>query len=104
MIIKYIVKPMLGIPLKWVTKISEVEKPVYFIDEQLSGPYSIWHHQHHFRETRGGIEMTDIVNYQLPLGILGNIAHQIAIKKKVEKIFEYREHKLKELWPKSKLV
>jgi ligand-binding SRPBCC domain-containing protein len=89
-IIEYIVKPVLGIPIYWMTEITQVSEKKYFIDEQRFGPYSLWHHQHHFKQTAEGIEMTDIVHYKLPLGILGDIAHFLFVKKQLKGIFDYR--------------
>jgi ligand-binding SRPBCC domain-containing protein len=89
-IIEYIVKPILGIPLYWMTEISQVADKQYFIDEQRFGPYSLWHHQHHFKEIEGGVEMTDIVHYKIPFWILGDLAQLLFVKKQVEKIFEFR--------------
>lgn len=96
LIVAYIVKPLFGIPVKWVTEITHVVEKEYFVDYQLIGPYKMWHHQHHFKEIGGGIEMTDIVNYALPLGILGRFVKWILVGKKVEQIFEYRYKILEE--------
>ncbi|MDO8898306.1 MAG: SRPBCC family protein [Bacteroidales bacterium] len=89
-IISYNVKPVAGIPLTWVTEITHVEPLKFFVDEQRFGPYSMWHHEHHFREVEQGVEMTDIVTYVLPFGFLGRIAHKLFVKNKVQQIFEYR--------------
>lgn len=89
-IIEYNVRPLLGIPLYWMTEITHVSDKRYFIDEQRFGPYSLWHHQHHFREIEGGVEMTDIVHYKLPLWILGDIAHGLFVKAQLKGIFDYR--------------
>ncbi len=89
-IIEYIVKPIMGIPLYWMTEITHVVNKKYFVDEQRYGPYSMWHHQHHFREITGGVEMVDIVHYKLPLWILGDIANSIMVKKQLNGIFNYR--------------
>lgn len=89
-IITYIIKPMLGIPVKWMTEITHVKEGEYFIDEQRFGPYKLWHHRHSFKKTATGIEMHDEVNYVLPMGILGTIAHKIFVRKRIEYIFEYR--------------
>jgi ligand-binding SRPBCC domain-containing protein len=89
-IISYNVKPVAGIPLTWVTEITHVEPLKFFVDEQRFGPYSMWHHEHHFREVEHGVEMTDIVTYVLPFGFLGRIAHALFVKSKVNRIFEYR--------------
>ena len=97
-IIQYIVKPMLGIPVKWVTEITHVMDKKYFVDEQRFGPYALWHHKHFLKEIPGGVEMEDIVDYKLPMGILGQMVHPFLVKPKLKEIFEYREKKLVELF------
>ena len=89
-IIEYKVKPILGIPLYWMTEITHVEDQKYFIDEQRFGPYSLWHHQHHFKETEDGIMMTDIVHYKIPYYFLGDIAQVLFVKKQLQQIFNFR--------------
>ena len=89
-IIEYKVSPVLGIPLYWMTEITHVQDKVYFVDEQRYGPYSMWHHQHHFKQANGGVEMTDIVHYKIPFWILGDIAHALFVKAEVKKIFDHR--------------
>jgi len=89
-IIEYIVKPVLGIPLYWMTEIAQVADKQYFIDEQRFGPYSLWHHQHHFKEIEGGVEMTDIVHYKMPFWFLGDIANLLFVQAQVRNIFEFR--------------
>ena len=97
-IIKYTVTPVLGIPLGWVTEITHVKDNEYFVDEQRFGPYSLWHHKHFIKAIPGGVEMIDIVDYKLPLGILGRIAHPIFVKRQLNQIFKYRYKKLIELF------
>ncbi len=99
MLITYKVSPLLGIQMDWCTEITHVIDKKYFVDEQRFGPYSMWHHQHHFKVVDGGIEMTDIVNYAIPFGILGRMMNNIMISNEIEKIFSYREKKIKELFP-----
>jgi ligand-binding SRPBCC domain-containing protein len=89
-IIEYTVKPVLGIPLYWMTEITHVEDKRYFVDEQRYGPYSMWHHQHHFKAVEDGVEMTDIVHYKLPFWVLGDIANTLFVKKQLKAIFDYR--------------
>ncbi len=98
MIIDYTVKPLLGIPLKWRTEICKVEKPHLFMDKQLKGPYSVWEHTHKFIQKDNGVLMQDEVKYQLPLGFIGAIAHNLIVKKKIEKIFKFREETLNRLF------
>jgi ligand-binding SRPBCC domain-containing protein len=99
-IIEYKVKPVLGIPLYWMTEITHVQDQQHFIDEQRFGPYILWHHQHHFKAVPGGVEMTDIVHYKLPLWILGDIANSLFVKKQLKDIFDYRFQKVEELFGK----
>jgi ligand-binding SRPBCC domain-containing protein len=89
-IISYIVTPILGIPMKWVTEIVQVQPKQFFIDEQRFGPYSFWHHQHHFKAIEGGVEITDLLHYKPPMWILGDIANAVFIKSKINEIFDYR--------------
>ena len=90
-IIEYKVSPVLNMPLYWMTEITHVSDKKYFVDDQRFGPYSFWHHQHWFKEVDGGVEMTDIVNYGLPLSFLGRIANTLFVKSKLQEIFDYRE-------------
>ena len=98
MIITYTVSPLLGIKLNWVTEITYVDEPHYFVDEQRSGPYSFWHHKHFIKPVDGGVEVTDIVHYRIPFWIFGEMANKIFIRKKLEEIFEYRKQKLQQLY------
>lgn len=91
LIISYKVSPVLGIPLSWVTEITHVNEPFFFVDEQRTGPYSIWHHEHHFKAVNGGVMMTDKLFYKVPFGILGNLLDGLFIHNKVKGIFEYRK-------------
>jgi ligand-binding SRPBCC domain-containing protein len=99
MIINYTVRPVLGIPLAWTTEITHVQNLKYFVDEQRFGPYAFWHHKHFFEEKDGGVEMTDVVHYKLPLGILGGMAHALFVEKQLRGIFKYREEVLRKLFP-----
>ncbi len=101
-LISYNVRPVLNIPVKWVTEITQVKNHVMFIDEQRKGPYKLWHHEHHFKEIDGGTEMTDLVYYMLPFGFLGNLVHPFLVQKKLHEIFSFRYQKIREIfgeWP-----
>lgn len=104
-IISYKVKPLAGIAVSWTTEITHIVKEKMFVDQQIKGPYKLWHHQHHFKSIEGGTEMTDIVHYRLPLGLIGELAHPI-VRRKLTEIFTYRFDKINELfgkWPHQKL-
>jgi ligand-binding SRPBCC domain-containing protein len=98
LMIEYRVRPLFNLPMKWITEITHVKDHAFFVDEQRKGPYRIWHHEHHFKEVPEGVEMTDIVSYELPFGILGKIAHPFIVKKKLEEIFAYRFKVVEELF------
>lgn len=98
--IHYKVSPLFGIKMNWTTEITYVQEPNYFVDEQRVGPYAIWHHEHHFKEIDGGVEMLDRVNYKIPFGVLGKIAHPIVVKSKLEEIFEFRIRAVEEIFGK----
>ena len=95
-IIQYKIKVPPGVSMGWVTEITQVKDRSYFIDEQRFGPYSLWHHQHHFKKVEEGIEMIDIVHYALPMGILGRLAHSIYVKNQLKGIFDHRYKILEE--------
>lgn len=98
MLISYTVSPLLGIPMKWLTEITQVEEKKFFIDEQRIGPYAMWHHQHFIEPYKDGVLMKDIVTYKLPLGILGQFAHWLFIKKQLNSIFSYRFNKMEKIF------
>jgi ligand-binding SRPBCC domain-containing protein len=101
-IIRYHVSVLPGIKVHWVTEITQLKEPNYFIDEQRFGPYALWHHQHHFKEVPGGVEMRDEVNYAIPLGPLGRLAHFIFVGREVNRIFDHRFKVLEEYFKGSK--
>ncbi len=88
--IDYTVSPLLWIPLSWRTRITSVVFQKSFTDFQEKGPYKLWNHHHEFIQKENGILMKDTVDYQLPFGALGKIAHSLMIKNKLDSIFDYR--------------
>jgi len=99
MMIEYRVSPLLGIPMTWLTEITQVRDGLYFVDEQRVGPYAIWHHEHHFRDLGDGrIEMQDKVTYTLPLSPFSEVVHPFLVKPQLDKIFAFREKRVNELF------
>lgn len=101
MIIQYFVKPLLNIRVRWITEITHVQEPYFFVDEQRCGPYKMWHHQHKFSKTEGGVIMEDEVNYVIPYDFLGRMINTLFVKSEVQSIFEFRNKKLKTIFPES---
>lgn len=96
--IDYKVTPILGIPMKWKTEITEVDPYKSFTDFQKKGPYKLWNHQHEFIENEDGVLMKDVLTYEMPYGFLGKIAHSLVIKKKLKGIFDYRYEVLEKMF------
>lgn len=96
LIITYTIRPLLGVPVRWVTEITHVREPHLFVDEQRFGPYRFWHHQHHFREVDGGIEISDLVHYCLPFGIVGRTLGGTSVRRRLKEIFSFRKTFLEE--------
>ena len=99
MIINYRIQPAPFMTFGWTTEISQSVDKRFFVDEQRFGPYAFWHHQHHFEDKGTHVLMTDIVNYAMPLGILGRIAHAVWVKNKLKGIFDYRTHVIDRVFP-----
>ncbi|WP_026770280.1 SRPBCC family protein [Asinibacterium sp. OR53] len=88
--IDYRVSPLLKIPMKWKTRITQVNFQKSFSDFQEKGPYKYWSHFHEFIPNEKGVLMKDTVDYELPLGVFAAIAYRLFIKNKLENIFDYR--------------
>lgn len=79
-----------GMRARWTTLITAYDPGRSFVDEQLKGPYSFWHHTHRFEEAPGGTMVRDEVRYALPFGPLGRLGHALVVKRQLESIFGYR--------------
>jgi NADH dehydrogenase len=88
--IDYRIRPLLGIPMRWRTRIDGYEPPASFSDVQLRGPYRRWEHRHAFRAVPGGTLIEDDVTYELPLGPLGAVAHRLVVRGQLLDIFRHR--------------
>lgn len=102
MTIDYYVSPLLGIKMDWRTEITHVDQRRSFTDFQLKGPYKLWNHYHEFIPNEKGVLIKDTVNYELPMGFLGEIAHKLFVKNKLEQIFSYRFNILEEMFNSKK--
>ena len=95
--IGYVIK-WLGLPMRWESLIAEYEENERFVDEMLVGPYTRWYHTHTFRQVGGSVEVGDRVEYALPLGPLGRLAHAVLVGHQLRAIFDYREARIRELF------
>lgn len=88
-----------GLPLRWRTLIEKFDPQRSFVDVQLRGPYRSWRHTHEFVETAQGTEVRDRIEYALPLGALGRVAHAVIVRRDLERIFQYRREVIARRWP-----
>lgn len=89
----------LGISMKWRSLISSYDPPFSFADEQLIGPYKTWHHQHTFSEVAAGVVVADHLEYSLPLGPLGVVAHAVMVRRQLQSVFRFRQNELAKVFP-----
>lgn len=86
-----------GIPWRMTSRISVLERPDHFVDEQVKGPFARWHHTHRFFDDGAeGTVMRDIINFASPLGPLGRLAEQVALDRYMRRLIEQRNSYLKE--------
>lgn len=79
-----------GVPVRWRTRIDVWEPHRRFVDQQVRGPYALWHHTHTFEPHAEGTLMRDRVRYRLPLGLAGAVAHAAFVRRDLEQIFDFR--------------
>lgn len=96
-LIDYTIRVM-GLAMRWTTLITAYDPPLRFVDEQLKGPYSYWHHTHEFTAVTGGTEVRDRVLYALPLGALGTLSHRLYVRRELEWIFDYRSDAVRRIF------
>jgi len=87
-----------GLPVRWRTRISSWEPPHRFSDDQERGPYALWHHVHEFEAVGDQTRMRDRVDYRLPFGPLGALAHVLSVRRTLERIFNHRRKVIEELF------
>jgi len=89
----------LGVPVRWTTMITAYDAPRLFVDQQIRGPYSLWHHTHAFERRDGGTVMTDTVRYVVPYGLWGGFVHRVLVRRQVQEIFDYRAEAIARKFP-----
>ncbi len=98
LMLRYTVSPLLRVPMTWVTEITHVRKPEFFVDEQRVGPYKMWHHEHFFRAVASdATEVIDLVHYVPPLGAIGALLNVLVIRRQLTRIFDFRAEQLARL-------
>lgn len=102
-LIDYTIKVVV-LPLRWRTLITTYEPPNKFVDEQLKGPYSFWHHTHTFESVDNGVLIKDVIKYAIPMGIFGRILHYIWIKNDLKRVFDYRKEVIDKIFSNDEVL
>ena len=96
---KVVLRGRLGpFSMRWVAVHTEYDPPHLFVDRQESGPFAAWCHQHHFLDDgEGGTILRDEIEYVPPLGLLGRWLGGRIIRRRLERMFEYRHETTRRL-------
>ena len=86
-----------GVYLTHQSLISEMIFPTYFVDEQLKGKFKSFKHQHFFKQKENYVEVTDILEYETPFGIFGQLFDKLLLKKHLTNFIIHRNTVLKNL-------
>lgn len=86
-----------GVYLTHQSLISEMIFPTYFVDEQLKGKFKSFKHQHFFEQKENYVEVTDILEYETPFGIFGQLFDKLLLKKHLTNFIIHRNTVLKNL-------
>ena len=87
-----------GVRTRWRSLICEYDPPNGFRDVQVIGPYRAWDHRHRFQPVEGGTAIEDLVVYELPLGPLGHLLNRLAVRRRLDAIFDYRQAEIARLF------
>lgn len=91
---------LFGVPVRWRTRIEEYRPPERFVDAQLRGPYRAWRHTHELTcDGPSATWMRDRVEYELPLGPLGAVAHAVFVRRTLARIFDFRRDAITRIFP-----
>jgi ligand-binding SRPBCC domain-containing protein len=84
-----------GIYFTMTSRITELVRPLRFTDEMIKGPFKSLRHQHIFEQTNHGTKMTDLFDFQSPLGLLGTITDKLLLERYLRKLLTNRNELVK---------
>ncbi len=97
-LIEYRIQLVPAVVVHWLTEIVHVEPQRRFIDEQRFGPYLFWYHEHRFTPAPEGTCIEDHVAYALPFGPIGELAHALWVRRRLEYIFDFRRRAIERIF------
>ncbi|UKA52442.1 SRPBCC family protein [Arthrobacter sp. FW305-BF8] len=83
-----------GLPIRMTSRITEMQAPHYFVDEQVRGPFLRFRHLHEFSEVPAGTVMVDRIDFAAPFGLLGRVAEKLFLARYLRKLIETRNQHL----------
>ncbi|MCC2032681.1 SRPBCC family protein [Microbacterium allomyrinae] len=83
-----------GIWFTMTSKITTLDRPVLFIDEQVRGPFKSFRHEHRFEEHPTGSRMIDTITLASP--IFGSLAERIVLVPYLRRLIAKRNAHLRE--------
>jgi len=98
LMIRYRMKAVFGLPMSWLSEVSQCEEPKRFVYQQAVGPFKFWSHEVALTASERGILVEDVVFYAMPLGWLGTFFHFLLIGGKLQQIFMTRAQRLETRW------
>ncbi|OII28026.1 cyclase [Curtobacterium sp. MCBA15_016] len=83
-----------GIVWRMTSRITALEAPHRFVDEQVRGPFARFRHEHRFERSAGGTRMVDEIEFRAPLGVLGVVAERLALARYLPRLIRERNASL----------
>lgn len=83
--------------MRWHVRITAYQPPSLMVDVQVRGPFKSWKQTRQLRSVNGKTELTDIVEYEAPFGVIGRIANALVIRRQVEQMFAFRQNATKRI-------
>ncbi|MGO4804689.1 cyclase [Arthrobacter sp. 2MCAF15] len=85
-----------GLPLQMTSRITEMQSPDYFVDEQVNGPFQRFRHVHEFSQDSTGTTMVDRIEFAAPFGPIGRLAEKLVLARYLQRLIETRNQHLAE--------
>jgi ligand-binding SRPBCC domain-containing protein len=83
-----------GVPLQMTSRITEMQSPDYFVDEQVKGPFRRFRHVHEFSQDSTGSTMVDRIEFAAPFGPIGRLVEKVVLARYLQRLIERRNRHL----------
>jgi ligand-binding SRPBCC domain-containing protein len=86
-----------GISVLWGVLIEEFKPEEMFRDRQTHGPFALWLHTHKFEDHGQGTLLHDVIEYDVPFGLLGKLLDDVVIRRELSQLFQSRHQKIQSM-------